>query len=380
MELRATYVRIVEHQTSVKRIGVIEEPNHRSFGEADFKYRKVFSVFDYGTIFPPVPLDNSTICLMGGFNFELLREAGVASHYLGLVDDNGRLVSAKQAVSEGIAPETMRVQFANRLMPTFAKGKWDYSGFKDGEVQCYVHPMEFIVRNALPEASSVWKRVARGEISMQGLGLPADFKQGDIIPEHLRPILDYSTKFEPEDRYVSAEQAKQLLGLTAKRFNHINSRNRRASKVMTEYAASRGFVREDGKDECVTGVMDGGEGELLGDVVCTWHEDRITYQGVAISKQVIRDKIRTVSPAWAAEIERAKKQAKEEGKKDFRTLINTAFPYISPSTPFFEAVNTLFQAATNHWVGVRVYQLYSGQKNGMRGDLERAIEEFQRVA
>jgi len=72
MELRATYVRIVEHQTSVKSIGVIEEPNHRSFGEADFKYRKVFSVFDYGTIVPPVPLDNSTICLMGGFNFELL--------------------------------------------------------------------------------------------------------------------------------------------------------------------------------------------------------------------------------------------------------------------------------------------------------------------
>src|SRR3989344_796736 len=163
MEAAKNYVRTVAHQTSVKELGVIEEPNHCSFGEADFRYRKVFSVFDYGTIVPPVDFDNSTICLMGGFNFELLREAGVASHYLGLVDDNGRLVSAKQAVSVGIAPHTIRVQFANRLMPTFAKGKWDYSEFKNGEVVCYVHPMEFIVRNALPEASSVWKRVARGE-------------------------------------------------------------------------------------------------------------------------------------------------------------------------------------------------------------------------
>ena len=327
------------------------------FGVADFTYQPVFSVFDYGTITPPVPLDNSTICLMAGFNFEILSDAGFYSHYINLVDHDGIEINAREAVRRGITPVTMRVRFANRVMPEFKEGAWDYTPFKEG-ITCYVLPVEFISRNGLPAESSVWKRLKKGEATLVDVGLPADFKLGDEIPAELRPLLDYSTKFEPEDRYLTAEKTIELSGFNATRFAALNAITKGASNLMTNYAASRGFKREDGKVEYVTGFLQT-QKDMLGDAVCTWHEDRLTYEGFVVSKQLIRNQIKKVSADWVAEIERAKQQAKEEGKKDFRPLMNQNIPYISPRMIFFEAVNRVFQAATNVWVNEKVFSPFA---------------------
>ena len=243
------YLRTIEHATSVKEISVIKEPTAHASGIADFRCRPVFSVFDYGTIAPSEPLDNSTINLMMGFNFELLREQGVDSHYIALVTDQGEEIRARDAIAQGIAPTIARVAFVNRLMPEFNDGEWDYNMFGKDDVTSYVQPIEFISRNDLPEASSVWKRVAEGQTTMEDLGLPADFKPGDKIPSGLIPILDYSTKFEPDDRHLTPAQAQKLMNIGDNRFAAINNSTRTASDVMTDYAASRGFDRKDGKVE-----------------------------------------------------------------------------------------------------------------------------------
>ena len=160
------YARKVAHATSVKEIMVIREPNYIEFGEADFRFRPVFSVFDYGTIVPPVELDNRTICVMQGFNFELLAKKGIDSHYIGLVTSAGELLSAndvlaRRSTPRAVIPNTTRLRFVNRVMPRFDEetGKWDYSAFQSPEANNYVHPLELMSRNDLPEASSVWKRV-----------------------------------------------------------------------------------------------------------------------------------------------------------------------------------------------------------------------------
>lgn len=367
------YLRTVKGATSVKEIGVIQEPTNHEYGISDFKCRPVFSVFDYGTINPSVPLDNSTINLMLGFNFELLREQGVDSHYISLVTAQGEQISARNAISKGIIPDTSRVQFANRLLPQFRDGEWDYSMFGKENVTCYVQPIEFISRNSLPEASSVWKRVKRGEITLQDLGLPSDFKIGDEIPEDLRPILDYSTKFEPDDRYLTPTQAQGLMNVSDETFARINESTRNASNIMTDYAASRGFKREDGKVEHV--------GLKLGDAVCTWHEDRLTTpQGVGISKQRIRNKVKELNPKWYEDIEKSKERARTEGVEDFRTLMNPSIQYTSPSSEFFHAINNLFRAGTNQWVNAKVYNVYPAKNESLEDSLARAVEEFQSVA
>lgn len=366
------YTREIDHDTSVKSISVIKEPTNRDFGVADFRCRLVFSVFDYGTISPPIPLDNSTINLMMGFNFELLREYGIDSHYMSLVTDEGEEISAREAISRRIAPTTARVQFANRLMPEFNNGKWDYSMFGQSDLTCYVQPIEFISRNVLPEASSVWKRVEKGEMTLENLGLPVDFKRGDEIPENLRPILDYSTKFEPDDRYISQREAQTLMNISDEDFAKINNSTRRASNVLTHYASSRGFKREDGKVEYV--------GFILGDAVCTWHEDRLTVHGIGISKQRIRDEVKKLNQGWYDDIEKSKEKAKKEGVKDFRTLMDSSIKYVSPSIKFFESINNLFRAGTNQWVDKKVYNIYPRSRESTEIDLEKAVQEFQKVA
>lgn len=374
------YIRTIDHATSVKKISILKEPGNDLPGLADFKANPVFSVFDYGTIQPAIPLDNSTITLMAAYNFELLREKGIESHYQGLVCPNGEVISAKEAIRRKTAPDTIRVQFVNRLLPEFddEKGVWDYSAFHNGEVQCYVHPLELISRNGLPEASSVWKRVKKGDISMSDLGLPEEFQPGDTVPEELIPILDYSTKFEPDDRYLSPEEARQIAGLSPERFDGLNDTTRKASMIMTEYADSRGFSRADGKVEQITYFEDGKPVDVLGDAVCTWHEDRLTIHGIGISKQRIRNKVKALNQEWYEDIQRAKEEAKSKGLPSFKNLLDKSIKYNSPSAEFFEAVNNLFRAGTNQWIGEKVYDVHAG--DSIEDALERAVEDFNKIA
>jgi phosphoribosylaminoimidazole-succinocarboxamide synthase len=364
------YVKVLDHKTSVKTISIIKEPSATELGLADFKFNPVFSVFDVGTIVPPVPLDNTTIAIMAGFNFELLQKEGVPTHYDGMVHD-GELISAKDAIKEGLTPDTLRFKLVNVLKPRFADGRWDYGIFENPSANNHVIPLELITRNKIGKSSSVWKRVARGEITLAELGIPEDIKPGDPLPKP--PVLDYSTKYEPEDRYFSPKVSQKLAHLSDDTFEILNGVTRNASQIMTAHAASVGFDREDGKVEQVTYIDENGiRVYALGDCVCTWHEDRLLYKGQAISKQLIRDKIAAVNPAWKAEIDRAKDEAKAKGVENWKTLINPAISYNSPSKEFFQAYNALARAATNKWIGS---VLYLDDIN-----LEQRIGEFKAVA
>jgi phosphoribosylaminoimidazole-succinocarboxamide synthase len=360
------YVDRIAHATSVKTIYVVQRPTPAGPGIADFRFNPVFSVFDYGTLTPPVPLDNSTIALMAAFNFERLRELGIESHYIGMVHE-GAPISAREAIERGIAPDTLRVKLVNRLLPTHTPGGWDYSVFAEPPSRHFVVPVEFISRVRVPAHSSVWKRIERGELTLADLGLPETTRPGDPLPHH---VLDYSTKYEPEDRYLTSEQARALPSFSSERWARINATTKAVSEVMTEYAAAKGFQRDDGKVEYVT-LNNETETDVLGDAVTTLHEDRLVLDGVDVTKQAIRDAIRRSAPAWAAEIERAKKEARERGVADFRTLMDPSVPYVSPPAEFFARYNALSRAVVNHWVGAAVY--------AEDRDLARRLREFREV-
>jgi phosphoribosylaminoimidazole-succinocarboxamide synthase len=358
------YVDKIHHPTSVKTIFVVQRPTQTEPGIADFQFNPVFSVFDYGTLQPPVPLDNSTIALMAAFNFERLREAGIESHYLAMVQD-GEPISAAAAIRLGVAPDMLRVRLIHRLLPTHSASGWDYSLFHSPPSHHFVVPIEFISRVKIGANSSVWKRVARGDIALADLGLPADARPGDPLPHH---VLDYSTKYEPEDRYLSADAARQLTGFSPERWAKINRTTTEASRLMTEFAKSRGVEREDGKVEYVT-LDHPRQVDVLGDAVTTLHEDRLILDGTDITKQAIRDAVKRFNPAWAAEIDRAKAEARAGGVADFRTVMDPAIHYVSPPAEFFERYNALARAFVNHWVGATIYP--------EDRDLSRRLQEFR---
>jgi phosphoribosylaminoimidazole-succinocarboxamide synthase len=360
------YVDRIAHPTSVKTIYVVQRPTETEPGIADFKFNPVFSVFDYGTLPPPVPLDNSTVALMAAYNFERLREREIPSHYLSMVHE-GQPISAREAIARGLAPDTLRVRLVQRLLPRHTASGWDYSVFESPPSRHFVVPIEFITRVALPAHSSVWKRIERGELSPADLGLPETIRPGEPLPHH---VLDYSTKYEPEDRYLRGEEARALTHFASERWARINTTTQRASELMTEHAASKGVRRDDGKVEYMT-LDHGAAVDVLGDAVTTLHEDRLVLDGLDVSKQAIRDAVRRASPAWAAEIDRAKREARARGVADFRTLMDPAIAYVSPPAEFFERYNALARAFVNHWVDAAVYP--------EDRDLERRLREFRAV-
>jgi phosphoribosylaminoimidazole-succinocarboxamide synthase len=365
--LPAGYVDKIHHPTSVKTIFVVQWPTETEPGIADFRFNPVFSVFDYGTLQPPVPLDNSTIALMAAFNFERLREAGIESHYLAMVHQ-GEPISAAAAIRLGVAPDTLRVRLVNRLLPTHTPAGWDYSLFQAPPSNHFVVPIEFISRVKIGANSSVWKRVARGEVTLADLGLPPEVRPGDPLPRH---VLDYSTKYEPEDRYVSSNEAREMTGFTAERWARLNETTAEVSRLMTELAQSRGVEREDGKVEYVT-LDRQRERDVLGDAVTTLHEDRLILDGTDITKQAIRNAVKQCSPEWAAEVDRAKVEARQRGVADFRTLMGPSVRYVSPPGEFFDRYNALARAFVNHWVGEAVYP--------EDRDLSRRLREFREVS
>src|SRR5258708_9326281 len=147
------YLEKIHHPPSVKTIFVVQRPTQTEPGIADFRFNPVFSVFDYGTLQPPVPLDNSTVALMAAFNFERLREAGIESHYKAMVKD-GEAISAAAAIRLGVAPDMLRVRLVQRLLPSHTAAGWDHSLFQTPPSNHFVLPVEFISRLKLATTSS----------------------------------------------------------------------------------------------------------------------------------------------------------------------------------------------------------------------------------
>ena len=363
----------VAHPTSVNEIYLYKSPTAFEEGVARITATSNFSVFDVGRMEPTFPLDNSTIVLMGGVNFELLHEEGIKTHYLGLEDKNGELVSAMECIARGIAPWSMRVWFLNRIDPKFRDDAWDYSMFKNPTFRHYVLPVECISRNEINKNSSVWDLIEMGILTLQDLGLPSNFQLGDEIPEHLKPLLTYTTKYEPYDRPLTPKQAQELLHLSDTEFAHMNGVTTKCSRIITAYGESRGFRRPDGKIEQSK--------ERVLDRVGTPHEDRLIHVKTefGISKQRIRDKIRKDNPRWYEDQARAKRRAVDEGKPDFRDLMDKEIELTLPPPAFFRAFNRLTRAGASLWANKKMYRIYDRYQESLNDNVCRAVEAFRKV-
>ncbi|VVB81019.1 Phosphoribosylaminoimidazole-succinocarboxamide synthase [uncultured archaeon] len=370
-----SYLRTVEKGTSVKSLGIIEEPTATKPGVFDFVYRDQYSILDWGKM--PMPdgkvMDNRPVALVAAFNHEHLRRYSIPTCYLNPVDDAGVAKSSVDWFREnGQVPRTLRMQMVNVLKPVFDEktGKWDYSVFKDPPVNNYVHPIEFIWRAEAGPDSSFWKNVTKGSYKLSDFGLPADLKPGDKFPA---PIFDHSSKYEDHDRYFSPAVAYELGDFNVERWEKLNRSRYWVNRLLTDHAESVGLRRPDSKQEFVVMMVNGTLVDALGDVAGTWHEDRYehTTKGgklVKVSKQTPRDLHKLQDPAWVKQCEEAKAKAEKEGHPDWK-----AFVSLEPrplEAEFFDQYNNLMYAASNAWVKWNAFPQASS--------LEKACVEFDR--
>jgi phosphoribosylaminoimidazole-succinocarboxamide synthase len=297
---------------SVKDLEIIKKPTRDVMGIGRFNFSDRYSVFDWGEMPDHIDGKGEALCLMGAYCFEWLETKGVETHYRGLVDKNGKVVTFEEIETP---TRTMEVNLVNVYKPEMrvvhGKVEYDYSLFTPNLQNCLI-PLEIIYRNGLPEGSSVFKRLEQGKVTMKDLGLDHHPRPGEHFAE---PIFDVSTKLEETDRYVTWEEAKKIAGLTIKEVATIKAVLSKVNGTISYIASHAGLENEDGKIEL---AFNNERRILVVDVVGTLDECRFTYDGVHVSKEVARQFYKKTE--WYRDVEEAKKTAETQNVKDWKAL------------------------------------------------------------
>lgn len=279
---------------SVKEVYVLREPQGGSPGEGRFVFTDGYSVFDWGQMPQTVPDKGKALCLIGAYFFEELEKRGIRTHYLGL-EENG----AVKPLGELKGPtDAMAVRLVRVVEPKRKDQSYDYSVFKELKDN-FLIPLELIYRNFLPEGSSVFKRLKAGSLSPEDLGLQGFPKPGQRLPN---PFLDVSTKLEAIDRYISFKEAQEISGLSDKELEEIKEVTLVVNELITEKLERKGLRNEDGKVEFAFGEK---RTLMVVDVVGTPDECRFTFEGMPLSKEILRILYRRTD--WYRQVEEAKK-------------------------------------------------------------------------
>ncbi|MCY0962497.1 phosphoribosylaminoimidazolesuccinocarboxamide synthase [Streptomyces sp. H27-H5] len=243
---------------STKNLEVLQAPTAAKEGVGVFEYTDNYTVFHYGRMPDKIPGKGEAACKMAVFNFQLLEEAGVRTHF-------------------------RRALGANRLEFTLARLSDSAADPPTPEAGSYLLPLQVLFRNELPPGSSVHRRLAAGTLTLAEVGLRAIPAVGEQLEQ---PVIEYATTLEAVNRFTTPAEAQTLSGLGDNEFRAMREITEKANKVLTAHARSLGLSHCDGKFE----FLMAGDGKLvLADSPGTPDESRLMFNGVHCGKQALRD-------------------------------------------------------------------------------------------
>ncbi len=277
---------------SVKDLEVIVKPDEKP-GIGRFHFSDRYSVFDYGEMPDVIEGKGKALCLTSAYFFEKAEEMGLKTHYLGIFD--GKKLVRLDEVEEPVG--VMEVKLFRVIKPVKRNGKYDYTPVKNAKNN-YLIPLEVIYRNVLPEGSSVFKRLEKGTVTLEQLGLDHIPNPGEKLE---KPIVEVSTKLESEDRYISWEEAMEISGLEERDVNKLKELTLKMNEKISREVEKIGIENLDGKFEFA--VDENGEIVFV-DAIGTPDECRFSFSGVQISKEVLRKYYRKTD--WYERIEKLK--------------------------------------------------------------------------
>ncbi|WP_226010785.1 phosphoribosylaminoimidazolesuccinocarboxamide synthase [Halomicrobium salinisoli] len=327
--------------TSVKEFRVDEPATPTELGRGSFVFTDDYSVFDWGKMPDEIPDKGASLCAMGAFNFELLEANDVPTHYEGVVVD-GETVDLGEALGAGATPEEMAISLTQVPDLPFADGEYDYDAYHEEAGENYLVPLEIVFRNRVPVGSSL-----RSRTDPDDHGLDHDEWPDEVVDLN-EPVVEFSTKYEEQDRYLDREEADAVAGEAS--IDRLEELARAVNYVVTEQASEAGLVHEDGKIECLYY-----EGEIrVADVVGTFDENRFSYDGQQVSKEVIRQYHKRTQPEWVEAVGEAKERADEEDVADWKSLCEDAPEPLDEDV--IQAARDLYCAGTNAYVGQDVFE------------------------
>lgn len=330
---------------SVKDLEVLEKPTKTTTGIGRFHFSDRYSVFDWGEMPDLINGKGEALCLMGAYYFEKLEEQGVKTHYRGLIAENGDLADFDMLEEP---TSTMEISLVNVLKPeAYAKrGRihYDYSVYTP-ELKNFLIPLEIIYRNALPEGSSVFRRLEHGKLTLKDLNLDHYPQPGERLGS---PFFDFSTKLEERDRYLKWNDAQKIAGLADTEMTKVKELLSTVDRTITELAAKAGLANDDGKIEL---ALDPDRKLMIVDVVGTLDECRFTYKGLHVSKEVARQFYRKTD--WYGDVETAKMTAESLGRQDWQSLCKSQPPPLDLELK--KIISQMYTSTANELIGKKMF-------------------------
>ena len=322
--------------TSVKEFRVEREATPDELGAGVFEFTDDYSVFDWGRMPDAIPGKGRSLCVMGAYNFELLDTNHVPTHYRGVVAEGDDEVRDLGELVE--PPREMAISLSQVPDLPHESGDYDYDAYHETAGANYLIPLEIVFRNAVPLGSSLRRRADPDEY---GLDVDRWPDEAVTLPQ---PAIEFSTKFEEQDRYLAREEADRIAGRAD--LDRLEELALAVNHVVTRQAERAGFVHEDGKIECL--YYDGTI--AVADVCGTFDENRFSYDGQQISKEVVRQFYKREHPQWVESVGEAKRTARERDIADWRILCEREPPALPEGV--VGTASDLYTAGANAYLGI----------------------------
>jgi phosphoribosylaminoimidazole-succinocarboxamide synthase len=297
-----------------------------------FKFSNRYSIFDWGEMPDQIPRKGDSLLRSASSLFKLLedknswnnwdsgldkkmsyyvmselsklKENGANTHYLGITSHDG---DQFLKVLKCLVPDVVN------------NDKIDYSFYKSRVTKTLV-PLEIVFRFGVPSGSSLLKRAAN-ESYLKLIGLDSAPKTGD---EFDFPVIEFSTKLESTDRYISYEEAKNIAGLSCSEFEVLRASAVLFALRLKDFFKSYDLKLWDGKFEFgFNEITENGHRDFMLVDSIGPDELRLTNQDVPVSKEIMRKFYR--DSEWHKNIESSKDLARIRNVQDWKSICKNEF-------------------------------------------------------
>jgi phosphoribosylaminoimidazole-succinocarboxamide synthase len=331
------------------------------------------------------PMDEAWRAELLSGPLEQMLERGAATHHIGMVD-----AKTGEIVREGMPANPSCYNVVRRFPVMHPPQRallgthvFDYAQFHQSAT--YVVPLEYIVRFGVTSGSSILKKYqglsdTAKRAYEQEMGLSRPMGVWEMLE---RPVYDLTSKYEPEDRAVSKQEALLMSGLSSADFLTTVKMAILGGWAVRELLESAGLLLWDLKWEFAVDR----EELLFVDTI-----DADSFRGTSFidvegrklvihfNKQAMRDYYRLVHPDWFAGINDAKQQAHKAGVPFKQVLREGQAAGKWPATPVVDAVFLALQARKTALI--REHVLSERPAAAIRADLQATGEaevEFYRA-
>jgi phosphoribosylaminoimidazole-succinocarboxamide synthase len=267
---------------------------------------------------------------------------GARTHHVGMLDAvTGKVVNQGLPENPSCYNVVRRFPVMHPPQRAFLTGHvFDYEQFYQNST--YVVPLEYIVRFGITSGSSILRKYqAMGDSARRAyeleLGLAGPMTPWQMLPQ---PIFDLTSKYEPEDRNVSRQEALLMSGLGSPQFLTTIKTALLGAWVVREALEQVGLDLWDLKWEFAVDSTDSffvdtiDADSFRATRTLTRHNQRLI---IHYNKQAMRDYYRLVHPEWLAGVNAAKKQAATQGRPFTQILKEGQAAGSYPHTPTVDA-------------------------------------------